>query len=139
MADSQNIDALRHKIASYGGPDRYIDTDEEADVFRTAESLGIGKPSAEALLNQMCLDGKWTREVHIIQDLYDVLEEATRDDGVIERNEFEHGVNYAVSMNMPRRRAMELCVQYINQHKLAIKKGWFGKNWFDEIRRQYES
>lgn len=139
MPDAENLSSLRRKIEAYGGPDKYIDTDEEVDVFKSAESLGISKASTEALLNQMCLSGSWTREGQIVTDLHDVLEEATKDDGAIDQKEFEHCVNYAVSMHMPRRRAMELCVRYVGQHRLAIKKGWFGKNWFEEIRKQYES
>ncbi len=138
MSSRENLASLRREIDGFGGPDKYIDADEEAQVFEQAKSLGIERPTAEALLNQMCLDGGWTREQEIVNDLQDLLDEAGRR-GAISKGDFEHCVNYAVSMNMPRRDAMECSVRYIKSRSLTIKKGWIGKNWFEEIRRQYES
>jgi hypothetical protein len=137
MTESEKLTALRREIESYGGPDRYIDEEEEGLVFKKAAKAGVDQAAAEALLNQMCIEEGWTREKDIIPDLEDVLEEATRDDGVIDQKEFEHCVNYAVSMNMPRKRAMQLSVKFILDRKLAIKKGWFKKDWFADIQKQY--
>ena len=138
MSNREDLASLRREIEGFGGPDKYIDADEEAQVFEQAKSLGIERPNAEALLNQMCLDGNWMREQEILNDLHDLLNEAARN-GAVSKGDFEHCVNYAVSMNMPRRDAMQCSVKYIKSHSLSIKKGWLGKNWFEDIRRQYES
>jgi hypothetical protein len=138
MSSRESLAALRTEIEVFGGPDKYIDADEEAQVFERAKTLGIERPTAEALLNQMCLDGNWTREQEIVNDLQDLLDEAAKG-GAISKGDFEHCVNYAVSMNMPRRDAMQCAVKHIKSRSLNIKKGWIGKNWFEEIRRQYES
>ena len=135
MSNRESLASLRTEIEGFGGPDKYIDADEEAQVFEHAKSLGIERPTAEALLNQMCLDGGWTREQEIVNDLQDLLDEAARR-SAISKGDFEHCVNYAVSMNMPRRDAMELSVKYIKSQSLTIKKGFFGKNWFEQIRQQ---
>jgi hypothetical protein len=137
MNRSENVQKLATHIKGCGGPDKYIDEDEEADIFRKGDELGIKKPTVEAVLNQMCRDDDWTREKEIIEDLKDQLDETTEDDGVIDKNEFEHCVNYAVKMNMPRRRAMELGVQYVIKNNLKIKKSWF-VDWFEPLRQKYQ-
>jgi hypothetical protein len=137
MVRPEQIDALRKTIASSGAPDRYLDRDDEFQIYKRAKSLNIDPPIVEALLNQMCRDNQWTLERDVIQDLRDHLEVATRDDGAIDRKRFLQCVNCAVRMNMPRKRAMELSVQYVLKHRLAIKKGLFGDDWFDPLRRLY--
>jgi hypothetical protein len=138
MATYENIETIRKQIEAAGGPDRYIDEQEEKEIYQKGEGLGVDRATVEALLNQMCRDHRWTRELDVVPDLYDQLEEATKDDGVIDQKEFEHCVNYAVAMNMPRKRAMQLSVKFIQDNQLAIKKGWFGKDWFEPLRRQYQ-
>lgn len=130
-------DALKNEIQARGGPDKYIDVDEEQYIFKHGEKLGISSANVEAILNQMCQNNGWTRERDILQDLLDLLRETTHDDGAIDQKEFEHCVNYAVSMNMPRKRAMELSVKFVAEHKLKVKKRLFGKDWFDPLRKQY--
>jgi hypothetical protein len=137
MVNPQQIESLRTAVESSGGPDKYIDSDEEASILARGKILGLDPHSIEAVVNEMCRERGWTREKDIIADLNDILQEATSDDGAIDQREFEHCVNYAVSMNMPRKRAMELCVQYIVKRRLAIKKKWLGKDWFAPLRSQY--
>ncbi len=138
MASSEDLGTLRKYIEGAGGPDRYVDEEEEQDIFQKGQSLKVDQPTVEAVLNQMCRDNGWTREKEIVADLYDHLDEATKDDGVVDQKEFEHSVNYAVAMNMPRKRAMELSVKFVQDNRLAIKKGFFGKNWFEPLLKQYE-
>src|SRR5687768_8838658 len=112
---SPQEETLRKQIEAVGAPDRYVDADEEAGVFEQGKTLGFDTQQVEMLLNQMCRQNDWTREKDVVQDLYDQLEEATKDDGVISKGEFEHAVNYGVAMHMPRQRATDLSVRYILQ------------------------
>ncbi len=137
MTGQDNIETLRKQIEGAGGPDKYIDEEEEKDVFDKGKALDVDQATVEAVLNQMCRDAGWTREKDVIPDLYDQLDEATMDDGVIDQKEFEHSVNYAVAMNMPRKRAMQLSVKYVQDKRLAVKKPFFGKDWFGPLRREY--
>jgi hypothetical protein len=137
MVRLEQIDALRKKIASSGATDRYIDREDELQIYRRGKSLNVEPPVVEALLNQMCRDNQWTLEKDVILDLRDRLEVATRGDHAIDRKRFEQCVNYAVRMNMPRKRAVELSVRYVLEHRLAIKTGLFGGDWFEPFRRQY--
>jgi hypothetical protein len=137
MTDPDVVASLRADIEGKGAPDKYIDADEEREIYEKGEELGIQRPAVEAVLNQMCQSNSWTRELDIIDDVRDQLEEATKDDGVIDQREFEHCINYAVAMNMPRRRAMELSVEFIQANRLSIKKARFRKDWFEPLRQQY--
>ena len=138
MVSIENIETLRKQIEGAGGPDRYVDEEEEKNISDKGQTLGIDQTTIEAVLNQMCRDNEWTREKDVIADLYDQLDEATKDDSVVDQKEFEHCVNYAVAMNMPRKRAMQLSVKFIQDNRLDIKKGLFRKDWFDPLRRRYQ-
>lgn len=135
MVRLEQIDALRKTIASSGATDRYIDRDDELLIYKKGKSLNVEPPIVEALLNQMCRDNQWILEKDVIRDLRDHLEVATRSDRAVDRKRFEQCVNYAVRMNMPRKRAVELSVRYVLEHRLAIKTGLFGGDWFEPLRR----
>lgn len=137
MSLAESIKTLQKRIQGFGSSDRYIDHDEEQDVFEKGQSLGIDRATVDAILNQICRDNGWIREKDIVPDIYDQLDEATMDDGVIDRKEFDHSINYAVAMNMPRKRAMQLSVKYVLDKRLAIKKSFLGQDWFEPLRRQY--
>ncbi|MDA7928929.1 hypothetical protein N9B54_03115 [Mariniblastus sp.] len=139
MSLAESIKKLRKLIQGFGSSDKYIDQNEEQDVFDKGQSLEIDRATIEAILNQICRDNGWIREKDIVPDIYDQLDEATMDDGVINRKEFDHSINYAVAMNMPRKRAMQLSVKYVLDKRLAIKKPFLGRDWFEALRRQYTS
>ncbi len=132
-----DIEKLRKEIEASGAVDKYIDADEEKTIYTKGESLGLSSKRVESLLNLMCRDGGWTRELEIIDDLMDMLKETTNDDGAIDQKEWEHCVNYAVAMNMPRKRAMELGVHFVTQNNLKIKKKLLGKDWFQPLKEHY--
>jgi len=134
---SEEMEKLRTQIKASGGPDRFIDEVEEKQIFDKGRELGIKASTVEAHLNQLCTDNKWTREKEIIEDINDQLIEATKDDGAIDQKEFEHCINYAILLNMPRKRAMQLSVQFVMKEGLKIKKKWLGKDWFEPLKQKY--
>lgn len=134
MASTEQLNRLRTEIASCATVDKYLDEDEERQIFSRARQAGLDDDTIEAVINQMCHDKRWTREKEIVADLNDLLEGTTRDDGAIDKKEFDHCVNFAVSLNMPRRRAVDLAVRYVESNRLKIKKSWFGGDWFAELR-----
>jgi len=144
MSTTKLIDTLRNEIAACGGPDKYLDGDEERHLFDRSLAAGLDRDSIESVINQMCRDQGWTREKEIVPDLNDLLEGTTRDDGAIDKKEFDHCVNFAVSLNMPRRRAVELAVRFVENHHLKIKKSgmnWLGMgtDWFEPLRHRRDS
>jgi hypothetical protein len=135
MAVNPQIEELRNEINARAAPDKYLDEDEERGLFSKERPVNLDRDTIEGLINQMCRDNNWTREKEIVSDLNDLLEGTTRDDGAIDKKEFDHCVNFAVSLNMPRRRAIELSARFVKQNKLVIKKsGWMRSvNWFEEL------
>jgi len=137
VTSDEDIERLRKEIEAAGSVDKYIDTDEEKSIYARAKAFAISPKRVDSLLNLMCRDGGWTRELDIIEDLSDMLKETTHDDGAIDQKEWEHCINYSVAMNMPRKRAMELGVQFVIQNNLKIKKKLFGKDWFQPLKEHY--
>lgn len=118
------------------GPDEYISADEERDVYEKAKSLGIWQGQAEAMLNHRCRNNQWTRESDITFYLRVMLEEATKDDGVIDRQEFDHIIGFAVALRMPRKDAVSICCKMVRDAGWQTKaEGMFAKkDWL----AQYE-
>jgi hypothetical protein len=131
------IEKLRKEIEASGEVDKYIDADEEKTIYRKGDGLGLSSTRVESMLNLMCRDGGWTREIDIIDDLLDLLRETTSDDGAIDQKEWEHCINYAVAMNMPRKRAMQLGVKFVADNRLKIKKKFLGGDWFKPLQEHY--
>lgn len=136
MSRLDEIAKLKKKIESCAVRDHYIDEDEEAGIFQFGKKLGFDNAGIESVLNQMCRDNQWTREVDIIPDLRDELAVLTRQQGGVEKKQFEHCVNFAISMNMPRKRATHLGVKFVVDNGLKIRKGWFESDWFAPLRQQ---
>lgn len=136
MPASEHLKQLRKVIMACGGPDKYIDVDEEADIYDKGKQLRIDRPRVEAILNQLCRDNQWTLENEIIEDVNDQVVGSAKD-GTISEKHFEHCINYAVCLNMPRQRALEITVRSVTKAKLKIKTKLFGKDWFEPLRRKY--
>ena len=103
-------------------PDKYIDQEEEKEIIAHAATLNIWAGQAEAMLNHRARRNRWTRESDIVYSLRIMLEEATKDDGVIDKKEFDHIVGYAVAMRMPRKAAIR------NACVLVREYGWQTKD-----------
>jgi hypothetical protein len=125
---------FRRLIEGCGVNDKYIDAEEEGELFQTAEKWNISKGLAEALINHRCRHFGWTRETDIAYYLSIMLEEMTKDDGVIDKTEFDHVIGFAVKMRMPRKNAIKTCCKIIREHGWATKNDGLLKrhNWLDE-------
>lgn len=119
------------------GHDKYISLEEEREVLLKADSLLISDAQAEAMLNLRCRRNKWIRESDVTFFLRVMLEAATKDDGLIDKKEFEQAVNFAVALLMPRKDAGRICHSIIvdSGWKAKPEKGMMGlssKNWLDD-------
>ena len=109
-------------IDGSGGQDKYIDAEEEEMIFEKAEELEIWRGQAEAMLNHRCKQHGWTRESEVSYYLTVMLEEATKDDGVIDKKEFDHILGFATAVRMPRRDAIRKCCAIVRE------RGWETEN-----------
>lgn len=132
------IKALVRYIDGCGGPDKFIDIEEEYQIFRKGGALELSLTEIESILNRRCTEGGWTRQSRLTEKLTAALNEAMQDDGLIDQQEYEHIVNFAVKRLMPRRDADEHCITLILDKGWArfIKQKMFSK-WFDKKRKQY--
>ena len=119
---SKEAQAALYNYIDGCAPDKYIDLDEEKEIIEHAASLGIWSGQAEAMLNHRTRRNKWTRESDIVYSLRIMLEEATKDDGVIDKKEFDHIIGYAVAMRMPRKAAIR------NACAIVREAGWETKD-----------
>lgn len=129
--------SLYQYIDGCGGPDKYIDAEEEKDIFVKAEQLSIWAGQAEAMLNHQCKKNRWTRENEITFYLKVMLEEATKDDGVIDKKEFDHIIGFAVAVRMPRQDAIRICCMIVRENNWETENeggGMFkkGTDWMAE-------
>lgn len=131
------LNPLREHVVARGKLDAFISQDEESQLFQKARDMHVDEETAEAVLNDVCRDRGWSRETDLIADIRDQLEEALSDDGKIDRLEFELTVNYAVSMNMPRKRALERVVRFVVDREMPVKTALFETDWFEPLRKQY--
>ncbi len=138
MATSESVETLRKQIEGAGGPDKYIDEAEEEDIFAQANSLGIYRGQAEAMLNHRCKQHKWTRENDITYYLRVMLEEATKDDGVIDKKEFDHTIGFAVEVRMPRKDAIRICCRLVREGGWKTQNEGFRKkqDWLKEYEQR---
>lgn len=102
-------------IDGAGGPDKYIDATEEKEIFEQASAMGVWGGQAEAMINHRCKQHGWTRENEIVYYLRIMLEEATKDDGVIDKKEFDHVIGFAAAVRMPRKDAIRRCCALVRQ------------------------
>ena len=130
------IETLTAFIMGCGGPDKFIDVDEENKIFRKGGALELGFNQVESLLNLKCSEGGWTRQNRLTEKLTAMLFEATKDDGVIDKQEFDHVVNFAARRKMPRRDAVEHCVTLVLDNGWKAKESMMDK-WFKKLRKQY--
>jgi hypothetical protein len=137
ISNSKQLQQLRKLIMACGAPDKYIDADELAEILQAGTRMGIETHMIDAVLNQMRLNNNWTLENEIIADLIDQLQDSARHGGIISQKRFEHCVNYAVQLNMPRQRAVEISVEFIVTQSLKTKKNLFQRDWFSPLRKSY--
>lgn len=132
---SADVTALQ-KFIEGCAPDKFIDKSEEHQIFRKGGAIGFSLTETESVLNRLCSDGGWTRQVRLEDKLTAMLHEATKDDGVIDQQEYDHVVNFAIKRLMPRRDADELCITLILNNAWKAKESLLNK-WFAKKRKMY--
>lgn len=130
-------ESLYRFIDGVGANDKYISLDEERDVVSKGASLNIASPQAEAMLNHRCRRRKWTRESDITFYLRVLLEAATKDDGQIDKKEFDQAITFAVALRMPRKDALRICCHMVREAKWQTKnEGLIRKvDWLSEYEK----
>jgi serine/threonine protein kinase len=127
---------LRHYIEGCGGPDRFLNDEEEQSIFRRGGELDLALADVERLLQECCESGGWTRHSRLTRELTEKLQAAAFVGGSIDQREYEEIIGYATARRMPRKLAEEHCLTLILDNRWTPQQGLFHR-WFDRKRRQY--
>lgn len=124
------------KLRAYD--DKYIDRNEEKEILQTAIQLGVSIDSARAALAQVCDEHDYVMESRLIQQIKDQLQAALRDDGRIDRKEFDMIVNTINNAAKGRKNERELQRMVISvmeeTGQTQVKRGWFS-DWYSSLKR----
>ena len=131
VGSKEQQDKLYAFIKGCGEVDKYIDAEEQQEIYDMAATLEIWKGQAEAMLNHMCRVHGWTREADLTYYMKIMLHEATKDDGVIDKKEFDHILGFGVMTRMPRKDAIRICCRLVREAGWETEnEGLFkGKDW----------
>jgi hypothetical protein len=113
-----------------------ISSDDENRIFRKGGDEGLTYSQIESAMHRKCKERGWGRESRLLEKLAAMLKEATLDDGVIDKKEFSHIVNFAVKRKLDRNIAEEKCVT------LMLDSGWRAREsmldkWFSKSRKKF--
>jgi len=129
VGTKEQQDKLYAYIKGCGEVDKYIDAGEQEEIYEMAATLDIWKGQAEAMLNHLCRASGWTREADLTFYMKVMLKEATKDDGVIDKKEFDHILGFAVLSRMPRKDAIRICCSIVRQEGWkTANEGFLKKN-----------
>lgn len=124
------FESLHRFINSRGISDKFIDFDEEQEIFRKGGDLELTVDEVNEVLRHKCSDQGWFRQKTIIEEVATTLEAAVSDGGLIEKQQFDEAVAHAVRQKMPRKAAIESCLE------LMLNNAWEANqdddSWFQK-------
>lgn len=136
MTDDPMTDRLIKEIGLRTFADRYLDANEEGEVVRIAEQLGIGRDAALTVIAAYCRESGTVRE-GTIRDairskLANVPEKLDRPafDAVTEAGQIAAGG--ALTIRDAQRMTIALMEETGRTH---VKRGWF-RNWYADLKRE---
>ena len=129
-------DRLVRYIEGCGGVDKFLDDEEEQNIFRRGGELELSLAEIADVLDERCSSGGWTRHSKLTAELTRQLQAAVDDDGAIAQHEFESVVDHAVASKMPRKSAEENCLTLMLDNKWRAREGFFTP-WFQRKLKQY--
>jgi len=133
---SEGAGELERFIDGCGGPDKFIDTEEEYSIFRKGGALRLSLEEIEAALSRCCAAGGYSRQVKISEQLMAMLKVAAQTGGGIDEKEYGKALAFASEQRMPRRDAEEYCITTVLDNGWQVKEGVLNK-WFAKKRKQF--
>lgn len=134
---------VRQRLASVidwrATDDHYIDRDEEREILQFAVQMGYGLDDARAELEGVCGERGYVLETAVLRVIRDQIETAVRNDGKIDRAEFERAFA-AAKVAMSGKKCDEdikrmLVTMMEDTGNTRIKRGWF-TNWYAALKKE---
>lgn len=120
---------LRRFIEGRGRSDRFIDYEEEQEIFRKGGDLGLSAREVELVLDKMCKFDNWKRQKHISEELHQSLAEQYAEAQTISKTAFDNSVQFLVENGMRRKAAIEECLTLILDNRWRAEEdeqnAWF--------------
>ena len=135
-SDGEAVRKLLLFIDGCGGHDKFLDREEEQSIFRKGGELELSLDEIEKLLDDRAHQHGWTRQSKLTAELTQRLEQATDNDGAIDRHEYDQIIDYAVGRKMRRKDAEEHCLTLILDNRWRPQEKLFDK-WFRRKVKQY--
>ncbi len=133
---SPACDELYKIIEGRGTPDKFIDIDEEDEIFRKGGDLRLSSKDVEEVLSQMCRQEGWVRQRRLSDELAAQLQISAANDAAIQQDCFDTAVRYAVKQGMRRKLAIEECLTLILNNDWEVQE--LDDNlWYSKKLAQY--
>lgn len=118
--------------------DNYIDRNEEREILQIAIQLGVGIDSARGALAQVCSEHSYVLESAIFRRIKEQVETAARNDGRVDRQEFDQilGTVKGWVQNLKNDREIQKMIVQVMEDtgNIKVKTGWF-RNWYVSLKK----
>ena len=136
MTKDPTTERLVKEIGLRTFADRYLDRDEEREVVRIANQLGVNEGEAAAIIVNACAETGIVREA-VVRDTIRITLAYVHEK--IDRAAFDvvvaTGINKA-NKTLSEREVQRMVVAIMEETQRAnVKRGWFS-NWYVELKRE---
>jgi hypothetical protein len=128
-----------NEIKARGYDDSYIDKNEEREIIQIAIQLGVTVESALAALNQVCDELGYVLESRVLKQIEERVAAATRNDGLVDRGEFDHIFDDTKKAVQGKRNDREIKTMIVTVMERTghnkVRRGWFS-NWYASLKQE---
>ncbi len=119
--------------------DLYIDLDEEREILQFAVQMGYGMDDARGELAAVCGERGYVLESVVLRVIREQIEAAVRNDGKIDRAEFERAFAAAKVALQGKKSDADIKRMLVTMMEDTgnnrVKRGWF-TNWYAALKKE---
>lgn len=125
------------KLRAYD--DKYIDKNEEREILQIALQQGVTVDSARSALSQVCEGNGYILESRVMQQVKELMETFSENDGKIDEKEFNDAVatcRKATQNKKSEAQCKRMVLEVIQENSFKTTTGWFGGGWFAKVKKE---
>jgi hypothetical protein len=134
---------VRQRLASVidwrATDDQYIDRDEEREILQFAVQMGYGLDDARTELAAVCVERGYVLESAVLRVIREQIEAAVRNDGKIDRAEFERAFAAARAAVRGKKSDADIKRMLVTMMEdtgnTRVRRGWF-TNWYTALKKE---
>lgn len=139
MTPAEVRQRLANVIDQRATGDDYIDRDEEREILQFAVQMGYGLDEARAEMGVVCAERGYVLESAVLGVIREQIEAAVRNDGKIDRHEFERAVLAAKAAVRGKKTDADIKRMLVTMMEDTgnnrVKRGWF-TDWYATLKRE---